>query len=95
MQSRLTTRLALATVGVSLIVAGAVLLTRAIWIALAVALGPVWAFAIVGAGLALLGVTGLALASRSRRRAPPTRPALSEAFFQGLRAGQATAARRR
>lgn len=92
MNNSLLARLAFAFAGAGLAVAGTVLLVRAAWGALAIVLGPIWASAIVGFGLVLLGALGFALSHR--RRPAPSNSALFDAFFQGMRAGQAASGRR-
>ena len=88
----IATRLALALAGAGLAVSGVVLTLRAVWIAVSVALGPMWASAILGGVLLLIGALVLGLSTRSSRR-----PAASDddlivrittAFFQGLAAGR-------
>lgn len=87
-------RLAFALAGAGLAVAGLVLLLRAGWLALELAMGPVWASLILGGALLVLGALVLALAQHR-----PRRPAeadgdlaaqLAGAFFQGLAAGRAS-----
>lgn len=92
MTMRLTSRLALAIAGASLAIAGTILLLRASWGWLALALDPLWATTILGGTLALCGAL-LAMTARAAHR-PPPRPApataLFGAFYEGLRAGRAT-----
>lgn len=95
MQLSIPTRLAFALAGAGLAIAGTVFLVRAAWGALALSLGPVWASAITGAGLAALGAILVAVARASRRKVapPPPQAAMLGAFLEGLRAGRATGVR--
>ena len=95
MPMSITTRLAFASAGAGLALAGTVLLVRAAWAGVALALGPVWASALIGAGLALLGALLVARARTAKRPQPTATPetAMFSAFFEGLRAGRATGAR--
>ena len=90
---RIATRLALALAGAGLAVSGVVLLLRAVWIAVAVPVGPMWASAILGGVLLLIGALALALAARRSHRAETSDDELivriTTAFFQGLAAGRA------
>lgn len=90
--TRIATRLALAFAGAGLAVAGAVLLLRAAWLAMALPLGPIWTSVILGGALLATGAVVAAVALHRRRR-----PALLDsdlvvlvttAFFQGLAAGR-------
>ncbi len=85
-------RLALISMGAGLAVSGLVLLLRAAWMALALALGAMWASVVMGAGLMLVGALVVFLSLRHRRRRGPSDTELialiSEAFFDGLAAGR-------
>ncbi len=95
MQLGIPTRLALAFAGAGLALTGAVLVIRAAWSGIALALGPIWASALLGALLATIGALLLATARRAKRKPPPPSPqaALLGAFLEGLRAGRATGSR--
>lgn len=90
----IATRLALALAGAGLAVAGTVLLLRAAWVGLSLALGPLWATVILGGALALVGALLLALAARVPRRRAATDDDLIvrivTAFFGGLAAGRSS-----
>ncbi|MCB1350186.1 MAG: hypothetical protein KDK11_16675 [Maritimibacter sp.] len=90
----IATRLALALAGAGLAVAGTVLLLRAAWVGLSLALGALWATVILGGALALIGALLLALAARVPRRRAATDDDLIvrivTAFFGGLAAGQSS-----
>lgn len=95
MQMRTTSRLAFALAGAGLALTGAVLLIRAAWAGLALALGPIWASTLTGAALALIGALLLLAAQTSHRPEPRVSPevAMLGAFFEGLRAGRASRSR--
>jgi hypothetical protein len=89
---RLSGRLALALAGAGLSVVGTVLLMQALWGALALALGPLWASAMVGALLALTGALCLVFARPPRpHTAEPASTQQAEliaTFLEGIRAGR-------
>ena len=95
MQLGLPTRLALAVAGAGLALTGTVLVIRAAWGAVALALGPIWAFAILGGLLATGGAVLIAAARNSKRKPPPPSPQAARhgAFQEGLRAGRVTRSR--
>ena len=88
----IATRLALALAGAGLAVSGIVLLLRAVWIAVAVPLGPMWASAILGGVLLLTGALALAMAGRRSHDREASDDDLivriTTAFFKGLAAGR-------
>jgi hypothetical protein len=88
MSYSLPTRLALALAGAGLGTAGATLVMRASWLALAQWLTPLLAHALLGTGLLAVAAVTLVLA----RRRPPPEPAplvaVFTAFSQGLAAGR-------
>ncbi len=96
---RFAFRLALAFAGAGLVVAGLVLLLRAGGLALAAALGPVWAAVILGGALVLFGGLVITATTRPKRAARSVEPDVTAlavaAFFQGLAAGQAVRGRHR
>ena len=86
-------RLVLAIAGTGLALAGFVFLVQASWGAIAIAFGPLWASALIGA---TLGSAGLLLFAKTRRPKPATpspQAALVGAFLEGMKAGRATASR--
>ena len=78
--------------GAGLVVSGVVLLLRALWLVLALPLGPIWASTVLGGGLVLIGALVLALTTRQRRHsAQPERDLIVRivnAFLEGLAAGR-------
>ncbi len=88
----IATRLALALAGAGFAVSGVVLLLRAVWIAISVPLGPMWASAILGGVLLLIGALALAFAARRSHGREASDDDLivriTTAFFRGLAAGR-------
>lgn len=92
MQMKTTTRLAFVLTGAGLALTGTILMLRAGWGFIAVALSPIWASAILGGALVLTGLILALLARASHKPAPRVSPqaAMMGAFFEGLQAGRAT-----
>lgn len=91
----LTTRVGIGLAAAGLAVSGLVLVLRASWLALADALGPIWAHTTIGAGLILVAVIALAVTSRRAPPEPAPLAAVFTAFTQGLAAGRQTNRRSR
>jgi len=88
-----------ALAGLALMIAGLVLLLRAVWLAMVIVWGPTLTAAAMGLGLLLAGGLFVALALRRPRPVappPPVSPLASvvTAFAQGYGAAQAMKARR-
>lgn len=85
--------LALVLAGGGLGVSGVVMLLRAVWMTIAVAVGSVWASTILGAALLLLGALVVSLSLLVLRRPAGQSNAdliaqITAAFLQGLSAGR-------
>ncbi|MCB1339414.1 MAG: hypothetical protein KDK10_18820 [Maritimibacter sp.] len=90
---RYATRLAVASAAAGLVIAGLVLLLRALWLVLAAALTPLWAHTILGGSLVVLGGLALWFATRPRPTPAPPLPRdqivdLVVAFLEGVSAGR-------
>ena len=92
MARQIIVRLALALFGAGLLTAGIVILTKALWMALALRYGPIWASVDVGGTLSLVGLLLFVLAGRRPRvPVPPRRDPVTEmvyAFIEGAAAGR-------
>jgi len=85
-------RLALIVMGAGLGLCGLLLLLHAAWTAIAVALGAIWASALLGGALLLVGATVVFVVQRKRPAAAISDTdlvaLLTKAFLQGLAAGR-------
>lgn len=93
MRMSTSTRLVLATAGTGLALAGIVFLVQAAWGAITLALGPLWASALIGALLISIGVI-LIVQTRKPKPVPPSpQAALVGAFLEGMKVGRAMMSR--